>query len=220
MKMNSILVVAAAASVFCIGCEKQPSAPVTPAAPPAAAPSASPAAPATAPGKGAFVAPAPSTPAAPAGDLGSTISVMNLAFKLPEGWKQAPPSNSMRLAEAVVADPSGDAAKACVAAFSTAGGDVQSNIGRWANQVQHAAGQPLKAETKQRTVAGLPVHTVVLTGTYLGMGDGAPKTDWTLHAAIVETPGGLLFVKMTGPADRMKAIAPAFETMLDSMTKK
>mgnify|MGYP001190443126 CR=1 FL=1 len=205
--MTRIPLAVATSLLLLLGCEKQSSTPATPTQP-KPAPS------------GAAPAPAHSAPAAAPAAQDGVITAMNLSFRLPEGWKQNPPSNSMRLAEAAFEDPSGDAAKACVAAFSSAGGDVQSNIARWANQVQDASGQPLKPESKQRTVAGLPVHTVTFTGTYLGMGDGAPKSDWTLAAAIVETPQGLLFIKMTGPADRMKAAAPGFESLVDSMAGK
>ncbi|MBS0196184.1 MAG: hypothetical protein JSR77_05445 [Planctomycetes bacterium] len=215
MTRNTLLVTATAL-FLAAGCEKQPEAPAAPAAAPKTQ------APPAAPSKPAAATPAPATPtpAPAAAAMGPTVTAMNLTFKLPDGWKQGQPSNSMRLAEAAVADPSGDAGKACTVAFSTAGGDVQSNIGRWANQVQDASGQAVKADPKKKTVAGLPVTTVELTGKYMGMGDGQPKPDWTMRAAIVESPEGLLFIKMTGPADRMKTLAAGFDSLVDSMTKK
>lgn len=123
----------------------------------------------------------------------------------------------MRLAEVVVPDPSGDATKACVAVFSSAGGTVEANIDRWAGQVRDASGKPATPSTRTRTVAGLKVTIVEMSGTYAGMGEGTPRPDWTLRGAIVEIGGGLLFIKMTGPAEGMKACAAAFDSMVDGM---
>ncbi len=152
--------------------------------------------------------------------MGQNVSAMGFGFKLPEGWKQAPPSNTMRLAEAIVPDASGDPGKACTLTFSTAGGDTQMNIDRWVGQVTDATGQPAKADIQKRVVAGLPLTVAEMTGTYSGMGDQQPRANWTMRGAIYETPQGLLFVKMFGPADAMKATSPAFNAMLDAMTKQ
>lgn len=186
-------------------CEKQPPASPSPAPnpPPAAAPA--PAGPA-----------APPTPAAAAPS--GTITVAGILFKVPEGWKSVPPSNQMRLAEIQVADASGDPSKACVIAFSTAGGDVQSNITRWAGQMLDASGQPPKPETAVRDINGLKVHTAELKGSYQGMGE-APKSDWMLRGAIVETASGLLFVKMTGPAAAMEAAKAKWNEMIVGIQK-
>lgn len=188
-----------------LGCEKQPS---TPAPAPAASPSTPP------------PSPAPSTPpatgAAPA--AAGTLNALGVVFPVPEGWKQVPPSNQMRLAEIQVPDPSGDAAKASVIAFSSAGGDVQSNIMRWAGQMLDASGQAPKPEIVTREVNGLKVHTVELRGAYQGMGE-APKADWMLRGAIVETPGGLLFVKMTGPAAGMEPAKAGWDAMINGIRK-
>jgi hypothetical protein len=126
----------------------------------------------------------------------------------------------MRLAEVLVSDPAGDATKACTVVFSSAGGDVQSNIDRWANQVHDAAGQPGKPKVEKKTLAGVPVSIVEVTGSYSGMGEPAPHPNWTLRGAIIEDAGGTLFIKMTGPAEQMAASAPGFASMVDGMTKR
>lgn len=191
--------------------EKAPPPPPRSAAPKAAAP--------TTPPAPAQAVPSAPTGGAPAAALGSAVSVMGLSLTVPEGWKQVPPANSMRLAEIQVPDASGDAAKACSIAFSTAGGDVQSNIDRWAGQVHDASGQPATPKTDSRTVGGLKVTVTELAGSYAGMGDPAPHTNWMLRGAIIETPQGLLFVKMTGPAEQMAASAKAFNAMIDGLKK-
>jgi hypothetical protein len=140
-------------------------------------------------------------------------------FALPAGWKSVTPGHAMRLAEVQVPDPSGDAAKMCTVVFSTAGGDVDSNIARWGTQVTDASGQPTKPQPTVREVAGMKVHTVELTGAFANMGEPAPHQNWMLRGAVVEMPAGLLFVKMTGPVEPMKAAAPGFTAMVDGMKK-
>jgi hypothetical protein len=134
------------------------------------------------------------------------FTVAGLTFTTPEGWTMAPPANSMRLAEL-------HAPGNAVVAFSSAGGDIPANIQRWSGQFQGA--QPT---TTERTVAGLKVHTVDITGTYSGMNEPA-QNNYALHGAIIETGGQPVFVKMTGPAEAVKAATPAFDAMVDGMTK-
>lgn len=149
-----------------------------------------------------------------------TIGVMNLTFKLPEGWKAVAPANPMRLAEIQVPDASGDAAKMCTLVMSSAGGDVASNIARWQGQVLGADGQPSKAEPGTRTVEGMKVTTVQMTGAFMNMGETTPHTNWTMRGAVVETPTGMLFLKMTGPAEQMAAAAKGFDAMMDGVKKQ
>ncbi len=163
--------------------------------------------------------PAPTaSPTAPAAS-GEAIEALGLKFVVPSGWKSAPPSNNMRLAEIQVPGASGDAAKACTIVFSTAGGTVQSNMDRWAGQVTGVSGGPAKSDVTSRDVAGLKVSIGEFTGTFAGMGDSPAKQDWMLRGAIIEAPGGLLFVKMTGPAESMTAAGPAFHAMIDGLSK-
>lgn len=189
------------------GCEgSKPAAPSTPQKAPAAnSPAATPS--------------TPTTPPTAASGAAAPVVAMGVKIPVPNGWRQVPPANSMRLAEIQVPDASGDAMKACTIAFSTAGGSVQSNFERWFGQIRDAAGNPVKSEIATSQVAGLTVSTVEMVGVYAGMGDGAPKPDWMLRGSIVETSTGLLFIKMTGPAEQMKAASASYKSMLDGLTK-
>jgi hypothetical protein len=126
----------------------------------------------------------------------------------------------MRIAEVQVPDASGDAAKACLIVFSSAGGDVQANIDRWAGQVHDIHGQPAKPQVEKKTIEGVPVTIVELEGSYANMGEAVPRENWMLRGAIVEGPGGLLFIKMTGPAGQMNAAASGFDTMIGGLKKQ
>lgn len=144
---------------------------------------------------------------------------MGVSVKLPDGWKRNPPANQMRLAEAEVPGPGGDASKSSLVVFSTAGGTVEDNIARWSGQVRDAQGQPVPPKNEKRTVNGLSVTITEMSGSFAGMGDSAPKPNWTLRGAIIEGPEGLLFIKMTGPSDAMAASADAFNALVGSATK-
>lgn len=168
------------------------------------------------------VQPAPAQPAALQPEAGkpstggaSSVEVLGLKLAVPAGWTVAPPSNSMRLAEIHVPDAGGDASRACLVVFSSAGGTVQSNMDRWQGQVK---GGPAGERVEQQ-VGGMKVTTAEFVGTYAGMGEGPAKEDWMLRGSIVETPAGLLFIKMTGPKGAMEGQRDAFHAMVESIAK-
>ena len=171
-------------------------------------------------------APTSETPAKPAVSNATAqpasdgpIAVMGVKLTLPANWKRNSPANPMRLAEATVPDASGDASKACLVVVSTAGGSVEDNLVRWSGQVHDAAGKPVAPKTETKTVDGMKVTTAEMTGAFAGMGDSAAKDNWTLRGAIIETPSGLLFVKMTGPAEAMAGTAGGFAAMVEGIRK-
>jgi len=86
------------------------------------------------------------------------------------------------------------------------GGPAQANIDRWIGQMQQPDGSSSKekAKTESLTVHGLAVNTVDVLGNYSGgmSPDSAPaekKAIYRLRAAVIETPGGNFYVKLTGP---------------------
>lgn len=172
------------------------------------------------PGMPPPVAPPASPHGAPAADAsGPVVTAMGASVTLPAAWKREAPSSAMRLAQALVPGAGGDAAKAASVVFSTAGGTVADNIERWAGQVRDPKGQPVPGKPETRTIGGLKVTSVEMTGAFAGMGDSAPKDNWTLKGAIIEAPEGLLFIKMTGPADTVAAAGKDFEALLQSAKK-
>lgn len=140
---------------------------------------------------------------------------MGVTFMVPAGWNSKPPSNQMRLAEVEV--PGTDASNPVLIVFSSAGGSVDDNLARWSGQVRDDAGQPVPGTRDKRTVGGLEVTTIEMAGSYAGMGDSAPKPNFVLRGAIVQTSQGLLFIKMTGPEAQMQASKSGFEAMVNSL---
>lgn len=104
------------------------------------------------------------------------------------------------------------------------GGGVEANLDRWIGQFLQSDGKPSKAAAKiaKRTVHGLPVTTVDVSGAYIGMGGptvqlGPAVPGYRLLGAIVEGPQGSIFLKFVGPAKTIAANQAAFDKMLASL---
>jgi len=100
------------------------------------------------------------------------------------------------------------------------GGGVEENLQRWAGQFEGAT-TPKKSE---KTVNGLKVHLISLSGTYLSpsgpmMQSGGKKPGWSLSGAIVEAPDGNVFFKCVGPAATIQKAQPEIDELLKSVTK-
>jgi len=104
------------------------------------------------------------------------------------------------------------------------GGSVDDNIARWKGQFSDRSGKPATARVATRTVHGLAMTTIDVSGEYSGLGgplsDGASKVaGYRLLGAIVAAPGGNIFVKCTGPLKTMSINQPKFEQLLSSFQK-
>ncbi len=145
----------------------------------------------------------------------SAESVAGLQWTTPPGWKSEG-TRPMRAATYNLAD----GAECAVYFFGAGGaGSVQANLDRWKDQVRAPGGKPAEAQIRKRTVHGLPVTTIDATGEYSGMGGPAPKPSYRLIGAIVEGPGGNVFIKFTGPAKTVAQSQPKFDQMLASFEK-
>ena len=132
-----------------------------------------------------------------------------LRYRVPEGWTVEKPTSDMRAAQYKLPKAGGDSEDALLILYyfgQGQGGSAQANIDRWINQIQQPDGQSSKdrAKTGTMTVNGLQVNTVDLTGKYSGgmSPDSAPANKdsiYRLRAAVIETPKGSYFVKLTGP---------------------
>lgn len=151
--------------------------------------------------------------APPYGSLPSaTTDPPALVWKMPAVWQDAANPNAMRLA--TYHAPGG-----VEVAVSRAGGSTEANIQRWIAQFD-GVGHDGRVE---RTVRGLHVVTVEVSGTYAGggMAMGAPaepKPDWAMVGSIVETRSPSYFFKMTGPAAAVRAARPVFDRFIDGVT--
>jgi hypothetical protein len=151
-----------------------------------------------------------------------------VTWSAPAEWA-VQPERPMRAATYSIPAVKGDSEPAELAVFyfgEGKGGGVDANVKRWVNQFQKADGSSLEKEVKpkQEQIAGLPVTLVDIKGTYMGggpmMGPTTPKPGFRLIGAIVESPAGALFFKLTGPEKTVTAAEKPFRKMLEGMKKK
>jgi len=154
-------------------------------------------------------------------------SAATLKYTAPAGWTSKTPSSSMRVAEFVLPRADGDKDDASLVVYffgATAGGSVQANVDRWIGQMAQPDGRPSKdlAKTSTMTVNGLKITDVDVSGTYVAeMSPGAAEhfnyPGWRLRAAVVETPGGAYYVKVTGPIKTVAKWDKAYGAFLNSL---
>jgi hypothetical protein len=142
-------------------------------------------------------------------------------WAVPAGWAPQP-ERPMRVATYAIPAVNGAEAGECGVYYfgKGKGGGVDENIARWAEQFE---GSPKPART-EKTVGGLHVHRVVISGTYLApagpmMKSQGSRPNYRLLGAIVEAPGGLVFFKCTGPAATMAAAEKSFDALIASLGK-
>ncbi len=146
-------------------------------------------------------------------------SAAGVRWTAPPGWTSQEP-RPMRAATYAISPASGDktGAECAVYFFGVGqGGSIDANVARWKGQF--SGGAP--AVVAKRTVRGLAITTVDASGDYSGMGGptaSAPQTvsGYRLLGAIVEGPGGNVFIKFTGPVKTIAANQQKFEQLLAS----
>lgn len=153
-----------------------------------------------------------------------------LRNKVPEGWTAEKPTSDMRVAQYKLPKAEGDSEDALLVVYyfgQGQGGSAQANIDRWTNQVKQPDGRASKevAKTGTLTVNGLPVNTVDVTGNYAGgmSPDSAPadnKSIYRLRAAVIDTPKGSYFIKLTGPEKTVAHWDQAYTDYLKSFEFK
>jgi len=154
-----------------------------------------------------------------------TASQGGVSWTPPSRW-ESKPGSGMRAATYTIPAAAGDSEAAECAVFKNIGGGVQANIKRWIDQFTQADGSSSESKAKQKkeTINGLSVTTVDLTGTYNGGmammgGANAKKTGYRLLGAIVESPQGEIFFKLTGPEKTVTAAQSEFRSLLSSIKK-
>jgi hypothetical protein len=151
-------------------------------------------------------------------------SAAGLHWSAPAGWKAGPPQTMRAATYAVDAAPGDTARSECVVYFFGAGqgGSVDANIERWKGQFTNS-GKPAAAVVSKRTAHGIAMTTIDVSGEYSGLGGpiaaSKPVPGYRLLGAIVEGPGGNIFVKFTGPAKTIVANKAKFDGLLASFTK-
>lgn len=143
----------------------------------------------------------------------------SVTWKVPAAWTAVASPSPMRLATYRVPHAPGDTDNADVS-VTRAGGSADANIERWLGQFDNRG----KETRSERTVRGLKVTVVEVSGTYLGGGmmmagaASTPHPNWALLGAIVEAPGTPYFLKITGPTATVHSARASLNLLLDSLT--
>lgn len=154
----------------------------------------------------------------PAGGSGA------LAWSVPEGWTEQPPSSNMRLAQYVVDGPGGPGE--CVVYYfgPNQGGDSMANAQRWAGQFSQPDGRSSVELMTMTEVEGsrVPVRVVEVTGTYEGgmtmsQQPFEPKVGYMLLGGIADGPDAPWFFKFTGPEETVRSQKESFLGMMTSI---
>ena len=153
----------------------------------------------------------------------TTFPVGGLTFTRPADWKWIAVNSPMRKAQLQV--PGAEAAKFADITFFHFGeggaGGLEANAQRWLKQFSGKAGAE-KIEPQE--IGGVKVTLVSTEGTFSsGMPGGEAKAmeNYALLGAMIENAGGLVFVKMTGPTETVKAAREKFlEFLKTAITAK
>jgi hypothetical protein len=146
-----------------------------------------------------------------------------LTWTMPAEWK-AEPARPMRAATYSIAPVSGDkdAAECGIFFFGTGqGGSVEDNIERWRAQIVGPDQKPAPSKIDKRAEGRLNITIIDSSGAYTGMGGpmaagSRSVPGYRLLGAVVQGPGGNVFVKFTGPANTIAANQQKFDQLLAS----
>jgi hypothetical protein len=163
-----------------------------------------------------------------AGPGAGAASTTELSWDDPPGWRREQPSSQMRRAQYKIPHAGADTADAELTVITFGGGmggSNEANIARWLGQLEQPDGRQTTdvAQRRSMTAAGLNVLIVEAPGRIRGgmAMPGAPPPPafdrGRLLAAIVETPNGPWFFKLTGGDETVAAARGAFEGMLRSL---
>ena len=149
-----------------------------------------------------------------------------MTFDPPADWIPLPVSSPMRVAQFTLPKTAGDAEDAdlTVFYFGGAGGSVEANLERWTGQMLQPDGRRSAdvATTTAFLVGELAVTLLDVPGIYAaevrpGSGIRYHKPGFRLKAAVVETPAGPYFFKLTGPVRTVEAWDETFVALLESV---
>ena len=151
----------------------------------------------------------------------SSFTAGDFKFAVPAGWRSGQPSSPMRKAELYVPGPegTGKAGEAIITVFHFGpgqGGTVQQNVDRWFGQFD-GDNDANGAATAKETIGTVPVTFARARGTFQSGMPGQPTTPLegqALLGAILESPNGDVYVKMTGPSPTVEKAEPAFVQMI------
>ncbi len=142
------------------------------------------------------------------------------------GWFVERPLNATRVAQYRLprAGQDSEDGSLVVSFFRGEGGSREANVQRWADQFEQADGRKSGEvmESSERTVNGMRVFEVALSGTYVaetspGSGKRYRKEGWRMLAAIIDAPLGPHYLKLTGPDATVREWEPSYRSFVSAL---
>jgi hypothetical protein len=152
------------------------------------------------------------------------VEVGGLSMRKPALWVWTAPTMQFRALQYAV-PAVGTEAPAAELVFSVFpagdGGPVDANLDRWAGQFLNAEGNaPAPSQRARVEVAGMPISRIESKGSYMGMGQAAPRPGQMQLGAIVQAPGRNVFIKIVGPEATVESNRAAFDAMIASIVDR
>ena len=150
----------------------------------------------------------------------------SLQFDVPPDWLRIEPTSPMRMAQFALPRVDGDPedGECVVYYFGGEGGTVEANLERWTNQMVQPDDRTSAeaATTTSYEVAGMQVTVLDVPGIFAAeVQPGSKmryyKRGFRLKAAVVESPDGPFFFKVTGPDRTVTRWEPTFSALIDSL---
>ena len=150
----------------------------------------------------------------------------SLHFDVPTDWLKVETSAPTRLAQFTQprVDRDAEDAECIVYFFGGEGGTVEANLERWTNQMLQPDDRQSAdvATTTSYEVAGMQVTVLDVPGIYAAeVTPGSKmryyKRGFRLRAAVVESPDGPFFFKLTGPDRTVSQWEPSFTALIESV---
>ena len=149
----------------------------------------------------------------------------HLRFSVPATWTRVPAAGDTQAARYRLPPAAGDLAETDLVLLSGAGGQATTadeQLERWYARFTQPDGRPAKvaAAVLRRTIDGLIVTRVDVSGTYVGSTSGAVQggvSGYRLLGAVVEGDGGPWTFEMLGPKTTVGAGRADLDALLFSL---
>lgn len=154
-------------------------------------------------------------------DPANVLRVGGISAPKPVEWTWVQPTNAFRTLQYAIpaVGGSGEAGELVVSGFvGTDGGPLQQNIDRWVGSFATEDGQPVTPVLAERTIDGMQVNLIELRGRYRDMA-GAQHPGSLQLGAIVQAPGGRVFLRLYGPEATIEANRAAWNKLIDGLKR-
>ena len=154
-------------------------------------------------------------------DEKETLKVREFTFKFGDPWIRQQVTSSMRAGQLTYDHEDEKLKDVDVVLYyfgQGGGGGIQANIDRWIGQFD---GTP-ESKVEEKEMGDRKVTFLTAKGTFMESSGGpfsgnkTPRENYTMLAAILPSPQGAVFLKLTGPNDSVEAMKKEFEKFAGS----